>query len=88
MGLDMKVIAYDKYITSDTIPEGVRMVNDLDELLKTSDFVSLHVPATSETKGMINAEMLKKMKPSALLINTARVLSGTRKMYTKLCAMV
>ena len=45
---------------------------ELDTLLSTCDIVSLHVPVTPETKGLINRERLALMKPSALLINTAR----------------
>lgn len=45
---------------------------DQDTLLKTADIISLHCPLTPQTQGMVNAEFLAKMKPSALLINTAR----------------
>jgi len=45
---------------------------DLDTVLRTSDCISLHVPLTTETEHLINAEALEKMKPTALLINTAR----------------
>lgn len=51
--------------------EGVTYV-DLETLIKESDIVSLHVPLTEATKNLINAENLSKMKPSAILINTAR----------------
>lgn len=51
--------------------EGVTWT-DLDTLLSTCDIVSLHVPLTEETRGLINAEKLSLMKPSAVLINTAR----------------
>lgn len=44
----------------------------LEQLLAQSDIVSLHVPATAETKGLIDKEKLALMKPTALLINTAR----------------
>jgi D-3-phosphoglycerate dehydrogenase / 2-oxoglutarate reductase len=50
---------------------GVAFV-ELDQLLAESDYVSLHVPATPETKHLLNAERLARMKPSAYLINTAR----------------
>lgn len=43
-----------------------------DELLATADIVSIHTPATPQTKGMVNAEFLGKMKPDAMLINTSR----------------
>ena len=51
--------------------EGVTYT-DLETLLSTCDIVSVHVPLTNETRGMLNAENLKLMKPSAVLINTAR----------------
>lgn len=46
--------------------------NTLEEVVATSDFVTLHVPETAQTKGMISAGILKRMKPTAYLINTAR----------------
>ncbi len=52
-------------------PEGVHMV-ELDELLRESDIVSLHVPLTEQTRGMIGEREICLMKPSAILINTAR----------------
>ena len=51
--------------------EGVRIV-DLETLLRESDVVSLHCPLTPETKGLINSERIRLMKPGALLLNTSR----------------
>jgi D-3-phosphoglycerate dehydrogenase len=51
--------------------QGVSWV-EMDDLLARSDFVSLHVPLTSETRHLIGAQQLAKMKPTAFLINTAR----------------
>jgi glycerate dehydrogenase len=45
---------------------------EIDEIFKSSDIVSLHCPLTSETKGVVNASTLKQMKPTAFLINTSR----------------
>lgn len=71
-GLGMRVIAYDPYLDDRVFAEaGVERV-DLDTLLQTSDFVTLHVPLTPETRQMIGAAELAKMKPTAFLINTAR----------------
>jgi glyoxylate reductase len=67
-GFDMRVIFYDP--TSHPV-HGAQSV-DLDTLLHESDFVSLHVPLTPNTKRMVNADFLSKMKPNAILVNTAR----------------
>jgi D-3-phosphoglycerate dehydrogenase len=64
----MKVIAYDKYVTSSDVAAMV----PLDQLLASSDYVSLHTPLTDETKGMMNAGAFAKMKKGAYLINTCR----------------
>ena len=53
-------------------PFGATYVETVEDLLRTVDVVSLHCPATAETRHLINAERLKLMKPSAILINTAR----------------
>lgn len=72
LGLDMKVIGYDAYISKDQVPEYVEMVDSLDEIYQRSDFVSLHCPATDETRKSVNMKYLSQMKPSAFLINCAR----------------
>lgn len=66
----MRVVYYD---IVPKMPLGnARQVKGLTELLQESDVVTLHVPATAQTKGMIGAGQLKKMKPGAMLINNAR----------------
>lgn len=67
----MKVIGYDALLPHEKYPEGVHPAN-VEEIFSQADFVTLHVPATPETRGMVNAELLAKMKPTAYLINCAR----------------
>jgi D-3-phosphoglycerate dehydrogenase len=71
-GFGMKVIAYDPYITSNIVSKYKVKPIDLDTLLKESDFVSIHVPLTHETRGMIGERQLKLMRKTAYLINVAR----------------
>lgn len=70
---EMEVIAFDPYI-SEEVAEGldVELVEDLDELLRRADVVTIYVPLTDETQGMIGERELKLMKESAFLINCAR----------------
>lgn len=67
---EMDVIAHDPFVESSPI-EGVRMV-DLDTLFRESDVITVHTPLTPETEGMVDAELLGKMKRTAFLINTSR----------------
>ena len=67
-----EVIAYDPYITAARAQQlGVQTVS-LDELLERSDFITIHMPKTPETTGMISTEQLAKMKPTAYVVNVAR----------------
>lgn len=71
--MDMNVVVYDPYISVERCAElGVTLAPTLEALLSTSDVVSLHLPATPETRHLINARSLARMKPGAFLINTAR----------------
>jgi D-3-phosphoglycerate dehydrogenase len=68
----MRVIAYDPYVQAARAAQmGVRLVS-LDELLRESDFVSVHLPKTPETIGLIGDEQLRLVKPSVRIINAAR----------------
>lgn len=68
----MKVVAYDPYVQAGRAAQmGVRLVS-LDELLAEADFMSVHLPKTPETVGLIGEEQLAKVKPSLVLVNAAR----------------
>ncbi len=72
LGLGLRVLAYDPYVDAAAMQaEGVT-ASAWDTLLQVSDFVSLHVPLTPQTQGILDARALGLMKPAALLINTAR----------------
>lgn len=66
-----RVLAYSRSVKAELQQAGVEYVS-LDELLAQSDFVSLHVPLTAATRGLLNAEAIGKMKQGAVLLNTAR----------------
>ncbi len=68
----MEVVAYDPYVSAERAAElGVSLAT-LEEVLQRADVVSLHMPLTDDTRKMINAERLALMKPTAVLVNTAR----------------
>jgi len=69
---NMKILAYDPLVPREAMEQAGAKVVAIPEILKTSDFVTLHVPSMPATKGMIGAEQLKQMKRSAYLINCAR----------------
>jgi D-3-phosphoglycerate dehydrogenase len=69
-GLGMRVLGFDPYKAS--WPEGIERCAELDPLLRQADFISIHVPLTKDTRDLIGTEALSKMKPTAILVNTAR----------------
>lgn len=72
-GFGMEVMAYDAFCPAEAIEAaGVRAAKCQEELFELCDVVSLHIPATAETKGSINAELVGKMKKGGVLVNTAR----------------
>jgi D-3-phosphoglycerate dehydrogenase / 2-oxoglutarate reductase len=71
--MEMNVLVYDPYKSAVEIQaSGCEAITELDTALPRADFVTIHCPKTSETIGLFNAARLKRMKPTAHLINTAR----------------
>ena len=72
-GFGMKIMAFDPFVPAEKmVAEGVAVAKDLNELYSKSNFVSLHIPATEQTKGSIGAALLKEMPKGGCLVNTAR----------------
>jgi glyoxylate reductase len=71
IGFNMRLLAHDICANAEAEKLGIQFVS-LDELLEQSDFVSLHAALTPENRGLLNEALLRKMKPAAYLINTAR----------------
>ncbi len=66
---NMQIIGYDPYIKE--LP-GITLYEDIEEIFKRADYISLHIPLTEETRGLVGEKLLSLMKPSACIINTAR----------------
>jgi len=71
-GFSMKVVYYDVVRRPNEAELGVEYVGDIPTLLSMSDFVSIHVPLSQETRYLIGAKELSSMKPTAILINASR----------------
>jgi D-3-phosphoglycerate dehydrogenase / 2-oxoglutarate reductase len=72
-GFGMELFAYDAFCPAEVIEkDGVKALSSVDELYTSCDIVSLHIPATAETKKSINAQLLGKMPKGGILVNTAR----------------
>jgi len=70
---NMNVIGYDPFISNqDMRKNGIKKEDNLGNIMKNADFISLHLPHTQQTHYIVNEEMLSKMKPSAYIINCAR----------------
>ncbi|UCD14212.1 MAG: hydroxyacid dehydrogenase [Thermoplasmatales archaeon] len=70
---NMSAIGFDPFISKEDMQKaGIKKVEELEELMENADFISLHLPHTSETHYIVNKDMLSKMKPNAYLINCAR----------------
>ncbi len=72
VGLGMKVMGYDPFVTSLPDLSEVTIVKEWERVFRESDFVSLHLPSTKDTRGIVGARELSLMKPTAYLINAAR----------------
>lgn len=73
--LGMKVIGYDPFLTSDVakgISETLTFTDNLDDIYEVSDYITIHVPANAETKGMIDKASLNKMKDGVVFLNFSR----------------
>lgn len=71
-GFEMKIIGFDPVISESKAADmGIELKN-LEEIFSEADFISLHVPLNDKTRGMIGSELLERLKPGAMLINTAR----------------
>ena len=67
---DMHTIGYDPYIDHDV--DNIKILPDMDSVLKEADYISLHLPLTDETRNLINRDKLALMKPTAFILNTSR----------------
>lgn len=72
MGFDMKVIGYDTYVNPQNVPEYIKLLPTAEDVYREADYLSLHVPLTNETRGMINKDVFKIMKKTSFVINCAR----------------
>lgn len=71
--LGMKVIGYDPFLPEDAeLKAGIILNNNLDEIFPAADYITLHVPLTPETKGLVCAETIEKMKDTVRVLNFAR----------------
>jgi len=72
-GFGMEIFAYDAFCPAEVIEkDGVKALSSVEELYSTCDVVSIHIPATPETKNSINAALVGKMPKGAMIVNTAR----------------
>jgi D-3-phosphoglycerate dehydrogenase len=73
LAFEMKVLGYDPFLSEERARnEGIELYRDIDDLVGKCDFLTLHTPMTAETRGLINAERIAKMKKGVRLINGAR----------------
>jgi D-3-phosphoglycerate dehydrogenase / 2-oxoglutarate reductase len=73
LAFGMQLLAYDPYVSEDRARQlGVRLVPDLEELVRQADFLTIHLPKTPETLGLVGADLLAHAKPTLRIVNTSR----------------
>jgi D-3-phosphoglycerate dehydrogenase len=73
LAFGMHLLAYDPYVSADRARQlGVHLVGDLEELVRQADFLTIHLPKTPDTLGLVNADLLAHAKPTLRIVNTAR----------------
>src|SRR5512135_3370578 len=73
LAFGMSVIAYDPFLTEERAQSlGIELAADLDDIYRDADFITVHMPVTDQTRGMLNAAAFAKMKPKVCLVNCAR----------------
>ena len=73
LAFGMHLVAYDPYVSEERARQlGVRLVPELEELVRQADFLTIHLPKTPETIGLVGAELLAHAKPTLRIVNTAR----------------
>jgi len=73
--LGMHVLGYDPYLTVEnalTLTRNIQRVNSIDRIIEEADYISLHLPLTDKTKGMVNAALINKMKNNVRILNFSR----------------
>ena len=70
--MGMEVIAYDPFIAADRAQQMQVQLTELDALFRTADYVTLHIPRTKDTENLVDADLLRTMKPTARIVNCAR----------------
>src|SRR5947199_149717 len=73
LAFGMQLVAYDPYVSVERARQlGVRLARGLDELVREADFLTIHLPKTSETVGLVSDALLAQAKPTLRIVNTAR----------------
>ncbi len=73
LAFGMRVLAYDPFLTEARAKQlGVELVPDVDSIYRAADFITVHMPVTEQTRGMLNADAFTKMKPGVRIVNCAR----------------